>query len=144
MKLKFIFGLLIVSTMLSCKTTEPSNDSKLEQPFNLTVQHWFANPDSESNFTERGTDITIYFHEEDLTMTPEYVIFNERKSFPPMITPTADNIYQIEALIIMESSLFQDVSEKINQTDRIVFTDSDGETVYIEFREWKTLPNRYD
>ena len=144
MKHKFIFVILIGSAMLSCKTTEPSNESTFEQPFNLTVQHWFAYPDSDSNFTERGTDITIYFHEDDLTMTPKYVIFNERKSFPPMITPTTDNIYQIEARIILESSLFQDISEKINQTDRIVFTDSDGETVYMEFREWETLPDRYD
>ncbi len=144
MKLQFIFIILFSSVLFSCKTTETSNDSKSEQPFNVTVQHWFANPDSDSNFTERGTDITIYFLESEFTMTPEYIIFNERKSFPPMITPTAENIYEIEARIILESSLFQEVSERVNQPNLLVLTDSEGEEVQMEIHEWETLPNRYD
>lgn len=144
MKRKFIFAILLSSVMWSCKTTEPPEESTSDQPFELTVQHWFANPDSESNFTERGTDITIFFNESDFTMTPEYVVFNERKSFPPMITPTGENIYQIEARIILESSLFQEISEKVNQSNRLVLTNREGDEVHIEFGEWETLPNRYD
>lgn len=144
MKLKIIFIILLSSVMFSCKATESSEESKSEQPFNVTVQHWFANPDSDSNFTERGTDITIYFLESDFAMTPEYVIFNERRSFPPMITPTAENVFQVEARIILESSLFQEVSEKVNQPNQLVLTNSDGEEVRMEFQEWETLPNRYD
>lgn len=144
MKLKFISVILIASALWSCKTTEPPEESAYEQPFNLTIQHWFANPDSDANYTERGTDITIYIHESDLTMTPEYIIFSERKSFPPMITPTGENTYQIEARIILESSLFHEVSERVNQSDRLVLTNSDGDEVYMEIREWETLPNRYD
>ncbi|MEX1014937.1 MAG: hypothetical protein WDZ80_07320 [Candidatus Paceibacterota bacterium] len=144
MKLKFIFIILFSMVMFSCKTSEPSEASKSEQPFNVTVQHWFANPDSDSNFTERGTDVTIYFLESDFAMSPEYVIFNERKSFPPMITPTAENFYQIEARIILESSLFQEVSEKVTQSNQLVLTDSEGNEVHMEIQEWETLPNRYD
>lgn len=144
MKLKFIFILLLSGFLWSCKSTESPKESGFVQPFEVTVQHWFANPDTDSNFTERGTDITIFFQESELAMTPEYVVFNERKSFPPMITPTVESIYQIEARIILESSQFLQVSEKANQTNRLVFTNRDGDEVHMEIRDWMTLPNRYD
>jgi len=144
MKRKFIFILLISILVWSCKSSEPPKESTSGQPFEITVQHWFANPDSDSNFTERGIDVTIIFHEGDRTLTPEYVIFNDRKSFTPIITPTVENFYKIEARIILESSLLQQISERVNQTNRLVFTNSDGEYLYIEFKEWETLPNRYD
>tara|TARA_R100001143_G_scaffold54182_1_gene49904 strand:+ start:5605 stop:6039 length:435 start_codon:yes stop_codon:yes gene_type:complete len=144
MKLKIIFTILLTTVLVSCKTTEPSGDSNTEQPFNVIVQHWFANPDSDSNFTERGTDVTIYFPDSDFTMTPEYVIFNERKSFPPIITPTAENIFKVEARIILESALFHEASETVSQPNQLVVTNSDGEEVRMEIREWETLPARYD
>lgn len=144
MKLKFIFTILLTSFFWSCKSTDPPKEPALDQPFELTVQHWFANPDTDSNFTERGMDITILFHVSDLVMSPEFVIFNQRRSFPPLITSTGNNMYQIEARIILESSLFQEVSERVNQTNRLVLTNSNDREVHMEFWKWETLPNRYD
>lgn len=144
MKIKIIFTILILIFFLGCKTSEPLEDPLPDQPFELAVQYWFANPDSESNFTERGIDFTIYFQDFDTTLQPEYVIFSQRKSFPTMITPTEENGYQIEARIILGSSRFQNSSERVNQSNRVVFTNNDGDEVYFVFREWETLPNRYD
>ncbi len=144
MKVKIIFIILVPIFFWGCKTSEPVVEPLPVQPFDLTVQYWFANPDSDSNFTERGIDFTICIQDYDFSLTPEYVIFSERKSFPPMITPTKENGYQIEARIILESSRLQNTSVRVNQTNRVVFTSDDGDEVYIVFREWVTLPNRYD
>ena len=144
MKVKIIFFIFVPMIFWGCKTSEPVVEPLPDQPFDLTVQYWFANPDSDSNFTERGIDLTIYIQDYDFSLTPEYVIFSERKSFPPMITPTEEDGYQIEARIILESSRLQNTSVRVNQTNRVVFTSDDGDEVYIVFREWETLPNRYD
>jgi len=144
MKIKIIFALLFTTTLLGCKSSQPPEESLSDQPFEVTVQHWFANPDADSNFTERGTDLIIKIENSDFSITPEYLIFSERKSFPPMITPSDDNSYQIEARIILESSRFMETSERVNQSSRLVFSNSDGEKTYILIRQWETLPNRYD
>lgn len=144
MKAKIIFTVLISIVFLSCRTSQPPAESLTDQPFDLTVQYWFANPNSDSNFTERGIDITIHVQNNDFSLNPEYVIFNERKSFPLMITPADEDGYQIEAHIILESSRYQNSSERVNLSNRVVFTNNDGDEVYFVFREWETLPNRYD
>lgn len=144
MKAKIIFTALISLLFLSCKTSQLPEEPQPDQPFDVTIQYWFANPDSDSNFTERGIDLTLHFQNHDFSLNPEYVIFNERKSFPPMITPADEDGYQIEARIILESSRLQNTSERVNQTNRVVFINDEGDEVYYDVRIWETLPNRYD
>ena len=144
MKVKIIFFIFVAMIFWGCKTSEPAVEPLPDQPFDLTVQYWFSNPDSDSNFTEKGIDLIIHINDYDFLRTPDYVIFSERKSFPPMITPAEEDGYQIEARIILESSRLQNTSEKVNQTNRVVFTNDDGDEVYIIFRDWETLPNKYN
>lgn len=144
MKVKIIFALLFTLILWGCKTSQPPEEPLQDQPFELSIQHWFANPDSDSNFTERGIDLIIKIENSDFLITPEYIIFRERKSFPPMITPSDDNGYQIEARIILESSRFTETSERVHQTNRLVYTNRDGVKDYMVITQWKTLPNRYD
>lgn len=142
MKSLFIFCVPLIVTLLGCSVSK--NSLKPESSFvvNATYQNWIGFSQHQTEPAERGIDLTVIMNPMPENAEPQYIIFQERKSFAPVVTTTDDQKIKIEAKIIIESDILTEVSGKSALSDRLVITKSDGTTDYIEIKSWERLPNK--
>lgn len=138
MKLTFITIFSFVIFLFGCSTTKEASIDGLEI-VQATFQHWSEAPLVESDVRERGTDLELIVKGLPEDATPEYIIFRKKKSFPAEITDTTEAGAKIQARIIMRSSVMDETSETVDETDRLVFILGDGKQRYIEIEEWNSI-----
>lgn len=146
MKTLFIFILYTFLFIYGCSSSNQHVRSEGEIFITNTYQHWFASAPGESEFTERGIDLRLKLYPENSISNPLHIIFNERKSFPVTVIYPKDSEEKlfIEGRILLESSLFNEHSDHVPVSDRLVFRDKDGSLHYEEINDWKRLPDRYE
>ena len=147
MKSPFIFSACLFLFIGGCASS--NNHSQADEEsliISSSYQHWYATAPGESEFSERGIDLWLELQHNDKIYRPEYIIFNERKSFPAEVNKPSDDEGQflIKARILLESSLFAEKSQMTELSDRLVFRDEEGELQYVEISSWERLPDRYD
>lgn len=92
-----------------------------------------------SDLPEVGTNLKIMVQNWTASYTPEYIIYKNRKSIYAKITDSVNGKKIITGRIIRSSSKLPETSETVSQSDRLVYSNEDGEEAYIEIADWKTV-----
>lgn len=129
----FFMHLLLIGCSSSQNTTGKDNI----QVINALFKHWSHPPSAGSDIPERGTDLSVTMKSWPEDYTPEYLVFNSRKSLPAEIARNSDTTWVITARIIRSSDMLNEKSESMDVSDRLVYSNADGETGFIEIEDWQ-------
>lgn len=137
--LLFVIPLLILS--LSCSSSENTAHKGNIQIVTATYSEWSDPPPPNSDVPERGTDLSITVQRWSPEYTPEYIIYNNRKSLSATVNDSIDGNINITGRIIRASSRLSEISETVSKSNRLVYSNQEGEQFYIEIDNWKSLKN---
>lgn len=135
MKATFITIISFAIILFGCSTTKEASIDGLEI-MQATFKHWSEAPPINSDVRERGTDLELIVKGLPEDATPQHIIFRKKKSFPAEITDSTEAGVHIKARIIMRSAVLSETSETVDETDRLVFSNAEGEKRFIEIEEW--------
>jgi hypothetical protein len=146
MKKHFIFITLIFLIFCSCASSKQNAQPDGAFIISGTYQYWFGKAPGEPEISERGIDIIIELSSDISISGLMHVIFNERKSFSLSANRSEDDASKnyIEATILLDSSLFNEISEHVRHTNRLVYHDGDGDEQFEELKDLQRLPDRYE
>ena len=91
-----------------------------------------------SDVPEVGTDLKITVENWSNQFIPEYIIYNNRKSLSATISDSANGNKIISGKIIRSSSKLPKTSETVSQSDRLVYSNQEGEQLFIEITNWES------
>lgn len=104
-----------------------------------TAELWSEPPREGSDVPERGADLTITAQNWPEGYAPDHVVYNGHKSVSASIADSTDTTVTIRARIIRSSGVLNKTSERLNLSDRLVFTDREGGRGFIEISEWQRV-----
>lgn len=135
-----VFFILSVSALLltGCSSSKDTADKENMQVINATYEQWSEPPPAGSDVPERGTDLTIRIQNWPDGYVPQHIIYNSRKSLSASVTDSTVDSVEITGRIIRTSAVLRETSETIDLSDRLVFTDSGGDTSFVEISEWNS------
>lgn len=136
MKNSYIFLLTITLFLLGCSSSENTSKNKSMHVVNATYEQWSEPPAAGSEIPERGTDLTITIRNWPEGYIPQYIVYDGRKSAAATISNQKDTTVIIRGRIIRTSSMIVETSKSVDVSDRLVFTDSKGDTGFIEIENW--------
>ncbi|MEL7833173.1 hypothetical protein [Fodinibius sp. Rm-B-1B1-1] len=131
----FITPILLFSS--GCSSTENTVSNQNIQILNATYDNWSRSPIGSSDVPEVGTDLSVTVKNWSSDFTPQHIIFNNRKSLSATISDTLDNNIIITGRIIRTSSKLPKTSDSTEKSDRLVFSDSDGNTNHVLIEDWQ-------
>lgn|SRR5699024_511548 len=99
-------------------------------------KNWTEPPIQNSDVPEKGTDLYVSIENWPQDANAEYILYNKQKSFEPEVVDSSDNEISIKARIVTLSSVLVDKSKKIDLSDRLVYTTTQGDTSFIEIPAW--------
>ena len=137
MKLLIIFLLTLFPVMSGCSATQNSADTKNMTIISATYDRWSQPPTDGSNIPERGVDLTLTVQNWPQGYQPNYIVYQNLKSYNASIVERSANRVIIEARIIRASSVMTETTSRVEQSDRLVFNDSDGAEGFIEIHNWQ-------
>lgn len=137
--LLFVIPLLILS--LGCSSSENTAHKGNIQIVTATYSEWSDSPPPNSDVPERGTDLNITVQSWPTDNTPEYIIYNNRKSLSATVSDSIDGNINIRGRIIRASSRLAEISETVSKSDRLVYSNQKGEQFYIEINNWESSKN---
>jgi hypothetical protein len=143
MKALLIFILTLFLFANSCSSSEKTASNNSIQLAGAAYYNWTASIPGDENSFERGTDLTLTFSNWPEKFNPEAVIFQNRRSFPAEIEQIEGTRVIIKARIVHESTVLAEVSERVNLSDRLIYTNEDGDTIYLGIDEWERMSDRY-
>jgi hypothetical protein len=91
-----------------------------------------------SDVPEVGTDLKVTLKGWASEYSADYIIYNNRKSLSASVSDTAEGNIVITAKIIRASSKLPKTSETVSQSDRLVYSNREGEQSYIEITDWES------
>lgn len=106
---------------------------------NAGYNRWSTPPPSNSDVPEKGIDLALIVQNWPQDASPLYIVYENRKSFRPEITRNSDIGVAMSARIILASSVLSQKSERVEVSDRLVYETADGETGYLEIKEWTRI-----
>ncbi|WP_441000044.1 hypothetical protein [Fodinibius sp. SL11] len=136
-----ITTLLLTSLFLfssGCSSTENTASNGNIQILNATYHNWSRSPVGSSDLPEVGTDLKITVKNWASKYSPEYIIYNNRKSLSASVSDTLEDSLVITGKIIRTSSKLPKTSETVSQSDRLVYKTEEGEQHYIEITNWES------
>lgn len=141
MKTTFITILSFFLVLSAC-----SSEEKLMTDYNIEIteasyQHWSNRPPVQSDVRERGTDLKLVIKNWPEGADPHYIIYRKMKSFPVEVADSTDSGLTVQARIIRTSAVMSETSERVELSDRLVFTSADGKMGYVEIDEWSRMDN---
>lgn len=139
MKVTQILLICFLMTILfaGCSTSQNTAGQNNMQVINATFKHWSHAPSVGSDIPERGTDLRVTIKSWPEYYSPEFIVFNSRKSMPAEITRKDDSIWVITARIIRSSDKLSERSEKMDVSNRLVYSDTNGEEEVLEIFNWQ-------
>lgn len=146
MKNHFISITLVLFIIGGCASSKQGVPPDTEFILSGTYQFWFASAPGEPDITERGVDIILELREDVSLADPLHLIFNELKSFSlsRIQSDDGESPNKIEATILLESSMLNETSERVQLSNRVVYRDGDGNEQYETFDDLQRLPDRYE
>lgn len=141
--MKVITLLLTLLFLLSfgCSSTENTASNANIQILNATYDNWSRSPMGSSDVPEVGTDLKITVENWSNQYTPEYIIYNNRRSLSATISDSANGNKIISGKIIRSSSKLPKTSETVSQSNRLVYSNQEGKEFYIEITDWESSKN---
>lgn len=113
--------------------TTNHNIEVLEAVYNT----WSQSPAQGSEIPERGVKLTITVRNWPQAYEPQYIVYNKRKSFKAAIADSSSTHTTIKASIIQASSMLAETSKSMDVSDRLVFSNANGDTRFIEITDWQ-------
>lgn len=146
MKKHFISITLVLFIIGGCASGKQGIPPESKYILSGTYQFWFGSAPDEPDISERGIDIILDLRDNVSISDPLHLIFNERKSFSLSLTQSDDgeSPNRIEATILLESSMFSEISERVRLSNRLVYRDSNGNEQYETFDDLHRLADRYE
>ncbi len=139
MKVTFIIGVSFVTFFYGCATSrQPSEENGIEI-IKAGFRHWSEASAGQADNRERGTDLELVVANWPERAVPHYIVFRKMRSFPAEISDTTDAGIQIIARIVRSSALLAETSERVELSDGLVFTRSNGRPGFIEIEEWSAM-----
>lgn len=139
MKTTFITIVSFFMLLAACSTGErliADHNIKITE---ASYNHWSNRPPVQSDVRERGTDLRLIVENWPEGAEPKHIIYRKMKSFPVEIEGTTETGFTIEGRIIRTSAVLSETSEQVEKSDRLVFTNADGKTQYVEIKEWERM-----
>jgi len=146
MKNHFISITLVLFIIGSCASSNQGVPPDSGFILSGTYQYWLGSAPDEPENSERGIDIILDLRDNVSISDPMHLIFNERKSFSMSLTQSddAESPNKVEATILLESSMFNEISERVQLSNRLVYRNRDGNEQYETFDDLERLPDRYE
>lgn len=146
MKKHFISITLVIFFIGGCASGNQGSPPENGFILSGTYQFWLGSAPDEPEITERGIDITLELRDNVSIPDPLHLIFNERKSFSlsRIQSDDSESPNKIEATILLESSMLNETSERVQLSNRVVYRDGDGNEQYETFDDLQRLPDRYE
>lgn len=86
---------------------------------------------------EIGVDLTIKLDGWPEGAQLEYIVYDKYKAASPQIVNSNDGSIYIEARILKQTAIHNGESQRINLSDRLVYTLRNGTTGFVEIENWK-------
>lgn len=137
MKTVLIFLTSILVLWSGCSSSEDTVSPNNMQVTSAIYEHWSEPPPAGSDVPERGTDIIVTVSNWPSGFSPDYIVYENRKSLSTTIADSTENRAVISARIVRSSSILAEPSESVSVTDRLVYTSEDGKEQYVEIKNWK-------
>ncbi len=134
----------VLSFFLLLTACSPEKKLVIDSDINIIkaeYKHWRDAPATQSDVPERGTDLRLVVQYWPEGAEPHHIVYRKLKSFPAEVTDTTETRVVIFARIIRSSAVFEGTSERVELSDRFVFTAADGKTRYVEINEWSRTEN---
>lgn len=125
--------------LMGCSTSERSVNKQNMQVVHSTYNSWSNPPSAGTEVPEKGTDLTVVVEDWPEGYTPKYIVYNKRKTLAATVEEREEDKSVITGRIIRMSGLIQERSERVELSDRLVFTNPDGETGYIKIKNWERV-----
>lgn len=139
MKTSFISLCAFILLLAGCTIFKNTAQNGKMQIINAGYNNWSEPPLNGGDVPERGTDLAVIVKNWPQGAMPDYIVYQNRKSLHPRLSDTTDIGVVINARIIRASSVLTQTSEKVDVSDRLVYTDTEGEMQFIEIEEWKRI-----
>lgn len=137
MKWPIIFLTMLFPAISGCSVTKNTADTKNMIITSATYDRWSEPPPAGSDIPERGVDLTLTIQSWPQGYQPNHIIYHNLKSYNASIADSSANRVIIEARIIRASSVMTETTSRVEQSDRLVFNDSDGAEGFIEIHNWQ-------
>lgn len=137
MKTAFLFLVTLTFFLVGCSSSENTASKENMKVVNASFSSWSEPPPSNSDIPERGIDLTLTIHNWPQGYKPKYIVYDKRKSLAASVADSNEKNVVITGRIIRTSSVLVETSESMEVSDRLVFTDSEGETGFIEIDNWQ-------
>lgn len=135
MKITIILGLSFFLLQGCSSSQNTRNDDSMKVVY-ATYEKWSEPSPVGSDVPERGTDLTVSVQHWPDEFTPQYIIYEKRRSHGASIADTAGVTVFIKARIMKTSSVLQETAEGVDQSDRLVYTNAEGDTSFVEIEDW--------
>ncbi len=103
---------------------------------NATYKKWSEPSPVGSDVPEKGTDLTVSVQHWPDDYTPLYIVYDKQRTDSASIANTAGVTVFIKGRIIRTSSVLQNTAEGADLSDRLVYTNAEGDTTFVEIEEW--------
>jgi len=144
MKITFIFLLLPLFFLAGCSSPKYTVSPQNMEVVTANYRVWSEKPSAGSDIPERGIDLQVIIKNWPENYEPDYIVYNQRKSVSSEITEQSRDTTVIKAQIIQASSVLVETSETENVSDRLVFTDAEGNKGYLPIENWKPQDKQGD
>lgn len=139
MKSTFIF-LVSFILIFGCSSLKDLTDGENFEIVSAGYQNWREAPLQGGDVPEVGTNLAVIVRDwPEEGYTPKFIVYNGRRSPSVDITIQEGDEIVMNATIIRSSSVMNQTSEEVNVSDRLVYTDPDGEVGYLKIEEWVEL-----
>ena len=122
---------LMLQLFIGCSSSQNTTTSDNVQITKATFEHWSHPPSSGSDVPERGTDLKVILRSLPEDYSPEFFVFNNRKSFPVTVHES-DSAWVLTGRIIRSSGMLDEQSEPLDLSDRLVYINPKGEAEFVE------------
>lgn len=137
MRVTFIFQISFFLLLMACSSSRKSANNEDMNVIRAEYELWNQAPQPGSDIPEKGLDLRITLEGWPKGHVPEYLIYNNLRSFNVSIAKRSANQIVITGRIIQSSGLVGETSASINLSNRLVFTDADGTERYIKIQQWE-------
>ncbi len=141
MKYLIIFCTPLLAIFMGCSSSENTASNDNIQIISAKVNEWSEPPAQNSDVPERGADLSITVDDWPSNYTPSHIIYNKRKSLSAGVTDTVDGHPIITGRIIRSSYRLPKTSETVSKSNRLVYSNQEGEQFYIEIANWESSKN---
>lgn len=137
-KIYLFISSLFILLFTGCASTKNSATNTKVHIIKATYHTWTKKLPNAS-LPENGIDIWLTVDKWPTNFKPEYLVFRNYKSISAVINEETDNNIEIHGRIIRASGVLAETSAKAAVLDRFVYTTANGDTAFIEIKNWQKI-----